>query len=110
MATLVEVRETIGTKELKWGHQVVGLTAVQLTSQQYNFEKGLFLRAPGASDPTPNTNCIWVGGAGVTADSDQGTGGIPLAPGDSINLPVNDPTAVYLVSDIADQDIAWMGV
>ena len=110
MAKLVEVRETVNTKELKWGHKVVGATAVQLTALEFEFTKGLLLRAPGSDDPTPNTNFIWVGGAGVTADSNVGTGGMPIAPGESINLPVNDPTDVYVISDAASQEIAWMGV
>ncbi len=110
MARLVETRDTVATKELHWGHTVVGVTAVRLTSLGFEFSKGLLLRAPGADDPTPNTNFIWVGGSGVTADSDTGTGGIPIPPGDSINLPVNDPTEVYVISDAAAQEIAWMGV
>jgi hypothetical protein len=110
MATTVITRETINTKELKWGHKVVGATAVKLTELEFVFSKGLLLRAPGTDDATPNTNFIWVGGAGVTANSNVGTGGMPLAPGDSINLPLDDPTEVYVISDAAAQEIAWMGV
>lgn len=110
MATLVDTRETVDPKNLRWGHKVVGTTAVKLTDLEFKFSKGLLVRAPGSSDPTPNTNCIWLGGAGVTADSDAETGGVPLAPGDSINLPVNDPTEIYAISDGAAQDVAWMGV
>ncbi|MHA2086364.1 MAG: hypothetical protein ACXABD_21680 [Candidatus Thorarchaeota archaeon] len=110
MALPVRPIETTDTKELKWGHTVVGTTAVKLTALEFKFEKGLLLRAPGSSDPTPNANFIWIGGAGVTADSNAGTGGMPLAPGESINLPVDDPTEVYVISDAASQDIAWMGV
>jgi hypothetical protein len=96
MALPVRPIETTDTKELKWGHTVVGTTAVKLTALEFKFEKGLLLRAPGSSD--------------VTADSNAGTGGMPLAPGESINLPVDDPTEVYVISDAASQDIAWMGV
>jgi len=109
MAKLVEVRETVDPQNLRWGHTVVGATAVQLTALGFIFSKGLLLRAPGSDDGTPNTNFIWVGGAGVTADSDVATGGIPIPPGDSINLPVNDPSKIYVISDAASQEIAWMG-
>ena len=110
MATLVDVRETVDPKGLRWGHKVVGATAVKLTDLTFEFSKGLLLRAPGSDDPAPNTNFIWVGGAGVTADSNVGTGGMPIAPGESINLPLDDPTEVYVISDAATQEIAWMGV
>ena len=110
MATLVDTRETVDPKGLRWGHKVVGATAVKLTTKEYGFFKGLLLRTPGSDDGTPNTNFIWVGGSGVTADSNAETGGMPLAPGDSINLPVNDPTEIYVISDAASQEIAWMGV
>jgi hypothetical protein len=110
MATLVDIRETVGMKNLRWGHKTVGTTAVQLTTLGFEFSKGLLIRAPGSNDPTSNTNCIWIGGKGVTADSDAETGGMPLPPGDSINLPVNSPTDVYVISDAASQDVAWMGV
>jgi hypothetical protein len=110
MATLVDTRDTVETKELKWGHKVVGASAVQLTALEFKFTKGLLIRAPGTGDTTPNTNPIWIGGKGVTANSNVGTGGVPLLPGESINLPVDDPTEVYVISDAATQDVAWMGV
>ena len=101
--------ETIAAVELKHGHTVVGLTRIRLTSQQYRLIKGLVIRAPGADDPVPNTGRIWIGGSAVTADSNVGTGGMPLVPGESIELPVDDPTKIYAISDIATQDVAWMG-
>ena len=110
MATLVDVRDTVETKELKWGHTVVGASAVQLTALEFTFTKGLLIRAPGSDDPVANTAPIWVGGKGVTANSNVATGGVPLAPGESINLPVNDPTLVYVVSTAGAQDVSWMGV
>lgn len=105
-----EIRETVKTTELKSGHKAVGTTAVQLTIFSHKFLKGLLIRAPGDEDPVPNTNLIWIGTAKVTADSNEGTGGIPLPPGESLNLPVNDPSKVYIVSDAASQEVSWMGV
>jgi hypothetical protein len=103
-------RDTVKTNELRHGHKTVGAAAVKLTDLSFSFIKGVLLRCPGADDPTPNTTCVWVGGAAVTADSDGGTGGIPIGPGESIVLPVVDPSDLYVVSDAASQDVAWLGV
>jgi hypothetical protein len=105
-----EIRETVKTEELNHGHKAVGVTAVVLTSNTNKLVKGLLIRAPGDEDPTPNTNVVWVGTKKVTADSNEGTGGMPLPPGESITLPVDDPSKVYVISDAASQEVAWTGV
>ncbi len=106
---MLEIRETLNTDELNHGHTVVGATAVQLTTQDNKLLKGLLIRAPGSDDPTPNTNFIWIGLASVTANSNVGTGGMPLSPGESLVLPVDDPSKVFVISDTASQEVAWMG-
>lgn len=106
---MLEIKETMPTAELKRGHKTVGLTEVQVTPQAYTLRKGILIRCPGDSDPTPNTNVVWIGTKGVTADS-TGSGGFPLAPGESINIPAVDPSKVYIISDAADQTVAWIGV
>ena len=45
----------------------------------------------------------------MTADGGA-TGGMPLPPGESMFLPVDDPTQIYLVSTDDNQDIAWITV
>jgi hypothetical protein len=106
----IELRETKKTAELRNGHQVVGVAAVQLTPQSFQAEKGILLRVPGDSDTVPNTAPVWVAQTpNVTSDSVE-TGGFPLAPGESISLPVNDPSKLYVISTAADQTIAWMGI
>jgi hypothetical protein len=67
------------------------------------------IRAPGADDPVPNLHAVWIGRSNVTADSNPGTGGFPLTPGCSIVLPC-DPGAIFITSDIDDQEVAWIGV
>jgi hypothetical protein len=105
-----ELRETRKTDELRNGHKAVGVTAVQLTPQSFQAEKGILIRAPGTDDPTPNTVPVWIAQTDtVTADS-TGSGGYPLAPGESLSLPVNDPSKIYIISSAADQTIAWMGI
>ena len=105
-----ETKDTAEVKMLKHGHTVVGTTAVQLTTLDFPFVKGILVRAPGANDPVPNTAPIWVGSSAVTADSNVGTGGVPLAPGESIVLPIDDPTVAWVVSTAATQDVSWLGV
>jgi len=106
----MELRETRKTVELRNGHKTVGTSAVQLTPQSFKAEKGILIRSPGADDPTPNTAVVWVAQTpNVTADS-TGSGGYPLAPGESVSLPVNDPSKLYVISTAADQTIAWMGI
>jgi hypothetical protein len=100
-------KEAIGT--LLHGHQTVGTTRRQLVDGKYDILKGVLLRAPGSCDPTPNTAAVWVGGKSVTSDSGP-TGGMPLTPGESMFLPVDDPTQIYLISTDDNQDIAWITV
>lgn len=106
----MEVRDISCASELKHGHVVVGITPVPLTTLSFRLDRGLLVRAPGASDPVPNTAVVWVGRAAVAADSSVGRGGMPLAPGEALTLPVDDPSKVYVVSTAANQDLAWMGV
>jgi len=105
-----ETKDTIEVKMLKHGHAVVGATAAKLTLLDFPCMKGVLLRAPGADDPVPNTAPIWIGSSAVTADSDPGTGGIPILPGESFSLPIDNPTDAWVVSTAADQDLAWLGV
>lgn len=106
----VELRETRKTVELRTGHKTVGATAVQLTEQSFQAEKGILLRCPGTDDTVPNTDPVWVAQTpNVTSDS-TGTGGFPIAPGESVSLPVNDPSKLYVISTAAAQTIAWMGI
>jgi hypothetical protein len=107
---MLEIRETSPAKELKHGHVGVGVTAVPLTNLSFKLDRGLLVRAPGAADSIPNTAAVWVGRQAVTADLAVGTGGMPLLPGQSLVLPVDDPSQIWVVSTVAAQDLAWMGV
>ncbi len=94
-------------ENLHHGHTAVGTTAVVLTNLDLPIYKGILLRCPGESDDTPNTATVYVGGPGVTADA-SATGGMPILPGTAIFLPVSEVSLVYLVSQGAAQDVAWM--
>ena len=105
-----EVKETSPSRELRHGHTVVGAVAVPLTTIAAILTRGVLLRAPGPSDLVANTDIVFVGRKGVTADSNAGTGGMPLLPGSVLELPLEDPSEIYVVSLSEGQDIAWMGV
>jgi len=110
MSVIQVSKETSEPSRFAHGHTVVGTTAVPLTSLGLKFDKGILVRTPGSEDPSANTACVWVGRKGVTADSDPGTGGLPIPPGQSVLIPIDDPTAIYVISSAVDQDVAWMGV
>lgn len=105
-----ESKETTDPKVIKHGVTTVTASRAPLTDKNFQFIKGILIRAPGADDPTSNTLCVWVGGPAVTADSATDSGGIPLPPGESITLPVDDPTGVYVISTAGSQEVAWLGV
>lgn len=97
--------------ELYAGHTAAGL--IRLRAVTPDFEgmlKGVLLRAPGSGDPTPNIAPIWLGGNGVTADSNENTGGMPLPPGESLFIPLERLDRLFVISTAADQDLAWMAM
>jgi len=103
-------KETSPARELKHGHTVVGTVAVPLTPLSLSCNRGVLVRAAGAGDPVSNTDLVWVGRKAVTAGSNVGTGGVPILPGASIVLPVDDPSLVYVVSLSEGQDVSWLGI
>lgn len=99
-------KETVN--ELTNGHTTVGTTKAKLVDLELNAYKGILLRCPGSADPGGgNSDPVWVGGAGVTADS-AATGGMPILPGSSMFVPLERANLLYVISTAADQDIAWM--
>lgn len=89
---------------------VVGTSAVLINNLEFQFIKGILLRAPGLDDPITNTAPIWIGNANVTADSVIETGGFPIVAGASIFIPVEFISGLYAISTAADQKLAWLGV
>lgn len=68
---------------------------------------GVLFKAPGIDDDTPNTVPIYLGGSTVTANYNASTGGMPLAPGESLTLPLRYVADLYVVSTANGQDVAW---
>ena len=96
--------------DLWHGHTVVGTSRVKVVGLTLGAQalKGILLVTPGSLAPTPNTDPIWIGGIGVTADSAPETGGMWLLPGDSLFIPMAEVSKLYAVSTAVSQDLAWM--
>lgn len=102
-------KETV--TDLLHGHVTVGVTRKRVVTMDHSsMMKGIMLRAPGSGDPVPNTAPIWIGSNGVTADSAEETGGMPLPPGESMFVPLEMLGKLYAVSTAPDQDLAWMAM
>ncbi|TXH41137.1 MAG: hypothetical protein E6Q97_38250 [Desulfurellales bacterium] len=67
---------------------------------------GVLIKAPGPTDDTPNSVPIYLGHDNVTADYSV-SGGFPLAPGESVTLPLRYVSDLYVVSTANNQSIAW---
>ncbi len=105
MSTTAASKTTRGSQFLDHGHVVVGVAAAILLSRSLNCKIGITLHANAS-----NTKTIWIGKSGVTADSNAVTGGFPLTPGSSIDIPIAELLNIYAISDGAAQDIAWIGI
>jgi hypothetical protein len=85
----------------------VGTAEVQLypnSAALADVKQGVLIKAPGPTDDTPNTASVFIGYTGVTADW-ASTGGFPLAPGESISLPVANVSLWYVISSAASQNV-----
>jgi len=94
------------------GHQTVTTVRKRLTLLGAGvLQKGILIRAPGADDAAGgNSGVVYIGGARVTADNSEGTGGFPLPPGRSVDIPECDPSTIWVITDGATQDVAWIGL
>lgn len=88
------------------GHVVVGTAAAPLAAESVTkVHKGVLVVA----DPN-NAATVYLGRKVVTADNAVATGGIPLPPGASLFVPIEDLTALYVISGNSAQDVAWMAL
>jgi hypothetical protein len=83
----------------------VGTSVVPLTTVGGKAARGVQVKAA-----VSNTGTVYVGNSDVTADSADATDGFPLAPGDGLFLPIDDPTRVYLVASAAGQKVFFVVV
>jgi hypothetical protein len=101
------VKET--SERLYSGHVTVGTTAARLSSASFPLNRGVLLRCPGSDDSTTNIAPVWIGGNDVVAGSGT-NGGMPIVPGASIFIPIDDLKKLWVVSTVADQDLAYVAL
>lgn len=92
-------------KEYLVGQITVGVTAVQIpaTELAHDNQRGILIKAYGANDTVLNTVPVFIGNAQVTVDD-----GFPLAPGESVTIPITGDDAIYAVASVSSQKIAWI--
>jgi len=100
---MLVIKETVS--KFRFGYKLVGVAPVQIIDDGHRFVKGILLRAAGDNDPVSNVAPIWIGDSTVNI-----TVGMPLAPGETLTLPLENCDDLYAVSSVADQNIAWMGL
>lgn len=61
--------------------------------------------------PRTNTQPIFVGGPRVTPNTDRGTAGLPIYPGESVTIPSADLGKVFVITTTNEGHRAhWIGV
>lgn len=92
------------TKTLIHGQTTVGTSAVQLTTNAEVLVKGVLIKAAAA-----NSASIFVGKAGVAATGAT-NGGLALAAGEGIFIPVEDASTIWLISTTGSQGVSFLGI
>ncbi len=69
----------------------IGTTAAQLTTTHVHAKRGVQIVADSG-----NSVAVYIGISTVTTDAADATDGFPLAAGESVVVPVIDPTTIYV--------------
>lgn len=81
----------------------VGSSATQLMATlnvALGVLKGILIKAPGSTDDVPNDKSVFIGRSNVTTST-----GFPLAPGESVVLPIEAASSVYAVASDTSQKL-----
>ncbi len=97
MLSIIE-RDT--TNALDAFRVTVGTSAAAITSTAFACKRGVGLKADAA-----NAGTIYIGPSDVTAGSTPATDGWPLAAGEELYLPLDDPRTVFAIASAASQQL-----
>ena len=97
MITIIE-RDTVNAVDAF--RVTVGTTAAAIAASFYPCKRGVGLKAAAG-----NAGTIYIGPSDVTAGATAATDGWPLAAGDELFLPLDDPRAVYAIASVANQQL-----
>jgi hypothetical protein len=81
----------------------IGTSAVQISTTSVVASSGVTLRSSLSNNAT-----IYIGPSTVTAGTAAATDGIPLNPGESITMPLNNLNLLYAIATATGQEIFWM--
>jgi hypothetical protein len=99
--------ESIANSHWKVGHTTVGTVVQQLCESDEKVYKNILLRAPGPSDPVPNTDPVWISPSpDLTCDTSH-HGGLILLPGQSLSLPLQSANLIFVRSTAEGQIVSW---
>ena len=85
----------------------IGATALQLTATSRKLAQGVTVKA----DAGNAGNFIFVGLIGVTAGiSAPTTDGFKLAAGQEIEIPIDDPSKIYVIGSTTGLAVSWVAV
>jgi|GEM_PF-1767258 len=80
----------------------IGAAVAPLTAAAVLATKGVQLRAADA-----NSGVVYVGQSTLTADTADATDGYPLAAGETLFVPVNDASKIFLRATAESQKVFW---
>lgn len=83
----------------------IDTSAEQLTTTSITASFGILVKAANA-----NSGIIYVGPAGVTANSSDSTDGIELAAGESVLVKVDNANKVYCIASVNNQSAYYLVV
>ncbi len=89
-----------GVKGFDHGRASIGTSAAQVIAAATQAYKGIQLKA-GAS----NAGTVYIGKSDVTAGGTAATDGYPLAAGEELFVPTDNPSTVYAIASQAAQDL-----
>jgi len=83
----------------------IGATALQLTSVSRKLLRGVKVKADSAN----STNFVYVGLSGVTAGiAAPTTDGYKLAVNAEVEIPIDDPSKLYVIGSTTNLAVSWI--
>lgn len=72
--------------------------------------RGILLHCPGSAEgDNANSDPVWVGSKSVSADYEE-TGGMIILPGGYLQVPVSDPSKLWVISTAENQKVSWISL
>lgn len=97
--------EAVGAIAATGRNSDVDTAAEQLTTSVISTSKGVVVKADSS-----NAGVVYVGISTVTIATADATDGFPLRAGESVTIPVNSPSLIYVIASQNNQVVHWMAV